>query len=74
MHREEIVQLKHSNDEMRESWTATMTTDNTLHAQLNLAESSFTAEQRDAFARLRGDLRLRNELSMCMGREVIWKQ
>ena len=74
MHREEIVQLKHSNDEMKESWNATMTTNNSLRAQLNLAESPFTAEQRDASTRLREDLRLRNELSMCMGRKAIWKQ
>ena len=69
MHREEIVQLKRSNDEMTESWNATMTTNSTLRAQLNLAESSFTAEQRDASARLQEDLHLRNELSMRLGRE-----
>ena len=50
-----------------------MTTNNTLRAQLNLAESSFTTEQRDASARPQEDFRLRNELSMCMGRESIWK-
>ena len=64
MHREEIVQLKRSNDEMKESWNATMTTNRTRRAQLNLAESSFTVEQRDASARLQEDLRLRSELSM----------
>jgi hypothetical protein len=74
MHCEEIVQLKRSNDEMKESWNVTMTTNDTLRAQLNLVESSFTAEQRDASARLQEDLRLRNELSMCIGRESIWKQ
>jgi len=74
MHREAIVQLKRSNDEMKESWNAAMTTNHTLRAQLNLAESSFTVEQRDASARLQEDLRSSNELSMCMGREAIWKQ
>ena len=74
IHREEIVQLKHSNDKMTESWNATTTTNNTLRAQLTLAESSFTAEQRDASARLQEYLRLRNELSMCIGRESMWKQ
>ena len=59
---------------MKESWNLTMTTNNTLCAQLNVAESSFTAEQRGASARLHQDLRLRNELSMCIGREAIWKQ
>ena len=51
-----------------------MTTNNTLRAQLSLAESSFTAEQRDASARLQEDLSLRNELSMCIIRESILKQ
>ena len=50
------------------------TTSSTLRAQLNLVESTFTSEQRDASARLQEDLRLRNELSMCLGREAIWKQ
>ena len=70
---EEITQLTRTNEEMKQSWTATMTANNTLRAQLNLAESSFTAEQRDASARLQEDLRLRNELSMCISRESIWK-
>ena len=51
-----------------------MTTNNTLRAQMNLAESSFAVEQRDASARLQEYLRLRNELAMCLGRETIWKQ
>ena len=50
-----------------------MTAKNKLRAQLNLVESSFTAEQRDASARLQEDLRLRNEPSMCTSRESIWK-
>ena len=62
-----------ANEGMKQSWNATMTTNNTLRAQLNLAESSFTAEQRDASARLQEDLRLRNELSMCISRESRWK-
>ena len=62
MHREEIVQLKRSNDEMKESWNVSMTTNKTLRAQLNVAESSFTVEHRDASARLQEDLRLRHEL------------
>jgi hypothetical protein len=69
MHCEEITQLKRANEDMKQSWNATMTMNNTLRAQLNLAESSFTAEQRDASAPLQEDLRLRNELSMCIGRE-----
>ena len=52
LHCEEIAQLKRANAEIQQSWNATMTTNNTLSAQLNLAESSFTAEQRDASARL----------------------
>ena len=36
MHREDIVQLNHSNDEMKQSWNATMRTNNTLRAQLKL--------------------------------------
>ena len=52
MHCEEIMQLKRANEEMKQSWNAAMTTNNTLRAQLKLAESSFTAEQRDASARL----------------------
>ena len=74
LHREEIVQLKRSNDEVKESWNVTMTTNSTLRAQLSLDESSFATEQRDASARLQEYMRLRNELSMCMGREAIWKQ
>ena len=74
MHCEEITQRMQANEDMKQSWTATMTTNNTLRAQLNLAESSFTAEQRDASARrLQEDLRLRNELSMCISRESMWK-
>ena len=53
----EIAQLKRANAEMKQSWGATMTMNNTLSAQLNLAESSFTAEQRDASARLQEYLR-----------------
>ena len=74
MHREEIVHLKRSTDEMTESWNVAMTTNTTLRVQLNLAESSFTTEQRDASTRLQADLRLRNERSMRMGREAMWKQ
>ena len=59
---------------MKESWNVITTTDNTLRSQLNLAESSFTVEQRDASARLQEDLRLRSELSMYMSRETLWKQ
>ena len=59
---------------MKESWNVITTTNCTLRAQLNLAESSFTTEQRDASARLQEDLCLRNELSMGIGREVVWKQ
>jgi acetolactate synthase small subunit len=72
-HREEIVQLNRSNEEMKESWNVITTTNSTLRAQLNLVELSFTAEQRDASARLQEDLRLRNELAMCISRESIWK-
>ena len=74
VHREEIVQLKRANEEMKESWNVAMTTNNTLRAQLNLAEWPFTAEQRDASARLQQYLRLRNELSMRMAREARLKQ
>ena len=62
-----------ANEEMKQSWNSTVMTNNTLRAQLNLVESSFTAEQRDASARLQEDLRLRNELSMYVARESIWK-
>jgi chromosome segregation ATPase len=74
MHCQEITQLMRAIEEIQQSWNATMTMNNTLLAQLNLVESSFTAEQRDAPARLQEDHRLRNELAMCIGREVVWKQ
>ena len=74
MHREEITQLNRSNEEMKDSWNHMTTTNSTLRAQLNLAESTFTSEQRDASARLQEDLRLRNELSVCLSRETFWKQ
>ena len=45
-----------------------------LRAQLSLAESSFTSEQRDASARLSEDARLRGELAACLARETVWKQ
>ena len=45
----------------------------TLRAQLNLAESSFTAEQRDASTHLQEDLRLRNELSVYASRDAVLK-
>jgi hypothetical protein len=70
---EEITQLTRANEEMQQSWTTRMTANATLRAQLSLAESSFTAEQRDASTRLQEDLRLRNELSVYALRDSILK-
>ena len=44
-----------------------------VRAQLCLAESSVTSEQRDASARLSEDARLRGELAACLARETDWK-
>ena len=70
---EEITQLTRTNEEMQQSWATTMNTNVSLRAQLSLAESSFTAEQRDASTRLQEDLRLRNELSVYVSRDAILK-
>jgi hypothetical protein len=70
---EEITQLTRTNEEMQQSWTTTMNANVTLRAQLSLAESSFTAEQRDASTRLPEDLRLRNELSVYASRDAVLK-
>ena len=70
---EEITQLTRASEEMQQSWTATVTANATLRAQLSLAESSFTAEQRDASTRLQEDLRLRNELSVYASRDAVLK-
>jgi predicted nucleic acid-binding Zn-ribbon protein len=67
---EEITQLTRTNEEMQQSWTTTMNANVSLRAQLSLAESSFNAEQRDASTRLQEDVRLRNELSMCLSCET----
>ena len=56
---EDIAQLNRFNEEMKESWNIMTATNSTLRAQLNLAESTFTSEQRDASARLQEDLCLR---------------
>ena len=69
---EEITQLARNNQEMEQSWTATMTANTTLRAQLSLAESSFTAEQRDASTRLQEDLRLQNELSVYASKGAVF--
>ena len=74
MHREEITQLTRSNEEMKESWNHMTATNGALRAQLNLAESSFASEQRDASARLHEYICLRSELSACLSRETVWKQ
>ena len=74
MHREEITQFKRSNEEMKESWNIMTTTSSTLRAQLNLVESTFTSEQRDAPRRLQEYICLRNELSICLPRETFLKQ
>ena len=66
MHREEITQLTRSNEDMKESWNHMTTTNSALRAQLNLAESTFTSEQRDASTHLHEDLCLRSELSACL--------
>jgi hypothetical protein len=73
MRGEEITQLTQTNEEMQQSWTATMNANVTLRAQLGLAESSFTAEQRDASTRLQEDLRLRNELSVYASRDAVFE-
>ena len=71
MHREEITQL---NREIKESRNHMTTTNSTLRAPLNLAESTFTSEQRDVSTRLQEDLRLRNQLLTRLSRETVWKQ
>jgi multidrug resistance efflux pump len=73
-HCEDITQLNRSTEEMKESWNRMTTTNSALRAQLNLAESTFTSEQRDASTRLQEDLGLRSELSECLSRETVWKQ
>jgi hypothetical protein len=70
---EEITQLTRTNEETQQSWTTTMYANVTLRAQLNLAESSFTVEQRDASTRLQEDLCLRNELSAYASRDAVLK-
>ena len=47
---------------------------NALRAQLNLVESTFSSEQRDASSRLGDDLRLRSEIAARLARETVWKQ
>ena len=75
MHREEITQLTRSNAEMKESWNHMTTTNSALGAQLTLAESTFTSEQRGGYTRLPEDLCLRSELFLaCLSRETVWKQ
>ena len=65
MHREEITQLIRSNEEMKESWNHMTTTSSALRAQLDLVESTFTSEQRDASKRLHEYMCLKGELSAC---------
>ncbi len=45
-----------------------------LLAQLTLAESSFTSEQRDVSARLSEDIRLGGEFATCLARATVWNQ
>ena len=67
---EETTQLTR----FKESWNQMKIANGAISARLNLVESAFTSERRDASTRLNEDLRLRSELAACLARETVWKQ